>query len=166
MSDDTNTKYITLDDLNYFWMPNGAPCFIANNYDVVDDFCETVESFGFQIYYIITDKESSKTVQAKNDKGVMVPTEIYEYAPAIFKVVNNFTGRAVMESKEAFGNSFCPVKETAEYTMPAIPRVIIDKLDEFFRLVHAQHGTESIVILTFDTTKEGSDGWGVLGIAG
>jgi hypothetical protein len=162
MSDDTNTKYITLDDLNYFWMPNGAPCFIANNYDVVDDFCETVESFGFQIYYIITDKESSKTVQAKNDKGVMVPTEIYQYAPAIFKVVNNFTGRAVMESKEAFGNSFCPVKEAAEYNMPAIPRVIIDKLDEFFRLVHAQHGTESIVILTFDTTKEGSDGWGVL----
>jgi len=162
MSDNTDTKYITLDDLNYFWMPNGAPCFIANNYDVVDDFCDTVESFGFQIYYIITDKETSKTVQAKNDKGVMVPTEVYDYSPAIFKVVNNFTGRAVMESKEAFGNSFCPVKEVAEYNMPPIPRDIIDKLDEFFRLVHAQHGTESIVILTFDTTKEGSDGWGVL----
>ncbi len=162
MSNDNDTKYITLDDLNYFWMPNGAPCFIANNYDVVDDFCETVESFGFQIYYIITDKETSKTIQAKNDKGVMVPTEVYDYSPAIFKVVNNFTGRAVMESEEPFGNSFCPVKEVAEYNMPPIPRVIIDKLDEFFRLVHAQHGTESIVILTFDTTKEGSDGWGVL----
>lgn len=162
MSNDTDNKYITLDDLNYFWMPNGAPCFIANNYDVVDDFCETVESFGFQIYYIITDKETSKTIQAKNDKGVMVPTEVYDYTPAIFKVVNNFTGRAVMESKEPFGNSFCPVKEVAEYNMPPIPRVIIDKLDEFFRLVHAQHGTESIVILTYDTTKEGSEGWGVL----
>jgi hypothetical protein len=38
MSNDTKEiKTITLDDLNYFWMPNGAPCFIANNYDVVDD---------------------------------------------------------------------------------------------------------------------------------
>ena len=163
MSNNTKEiKVITLDDLNYFWMPNGAPCFIANNYDVVDDYCDTVESFGFQIYYIITDKETSKTVQIKNDKGVMVPTEVYDYTPAVFKVVNNFTGRAVMESKEPFGTTFCPVKEVAEYTMPSIPRIIIDKLDEFFRLVHAQHGTESIVILTYDTTKEGSDGWGVL----
>lgn len=157
-----NTKTITLDDLTYFWMPNGAPCFIANNYDVVDDYCETVESFGFQIYYIITDKETSKTVQIKNDKGIMVPTEVYDYTPTIFKVVNNFTGRAVMESKEAFGNAFCPVKEVAEYSMPSIPRTIIDKLDEFFRLVHAQHGSESIVILTYDTEKTGSEGWGVL----
>ena len=163
MSNDIQVaNVITLDDLNYFWMPNGAPCFIANNYDVVDDYCDTVESFGFQIYYIITDKETSKTVQVKNDKGIMIPTEVYDYTPAIFKVVNNFTGRAVMESKEPFGTSFCPVKEIAEYTMPSIPRIIIDKLDEFFRLVHAQHGTESIVILTYDTTKEGSDGWGVL----
>lgn len=163
MSTDTQqTKTMTLDDLNYFWMPNGAPCFIANNYDVVDDYCETVESFGFQIYYIITDKETSKTVQVKNDKGLMVPTEVYEYTPAIFKVVNNFTGRAVMESTEAFGNDFCPVKEVAEYSMPSIPRTIIDKLDEFFRLVHAQHGSESIVILTYDTEKTGPEGWGVL----
>jgi hypothetical protein len=163
MSTDTQEqKFITLDDLTYFWMPNGAPCFIANNYDVVDDFCETVESFGFQIYYIITDKETSKTVQVKNDKGLMVPTEVYEYTPSIFKVVNNFTGRAVMETKEAFGNAFCPVKEVAEYSMPSIPRTIIDKLDEFFRLVHAQHGSESIVILTYDTTKTGTEGWGVL----
>jgi hypothetical protein len=164
MSENTTEekKFITLDDLNYFWMPNGAPCFIANNYDVVDDYCDVVESFGFQIYYIITDKETSKTIQVKNDKNVMVPTEVFEYAPAIFKVVNNFTGRAVMESKEAFGNDFCPVKEVAEYTMPSIPRTIIDKLDEFFRLVHAQHGSESIVILTYDTEKTGSEGWGVL----
>lgn len=162
MSNNTDTKYVTLEDLNFFWLPNGAPCFIANNYDLVDDICEVIESFGFQIYYLITDKQTKKTVQQKNEKNLLVPTEIYEYAPAILKVVNNFTGRAIMDSDEPFGNDFCPVEETAEYKMPAIPRVIIDKLDEFFRLVHSQHGTESIVILTFDTTKEGSDGWGVL----
>lgn len=163
MSNDTlDPNNITLDDLTYFWMENGAPCFIANRWDVIDNICETIESFGFQIYYLITDKSTSKTVQVKNDKGLMVPTEVYSYTPAILKVVNNFTGRAIMDSQDAFGNSFCAVEETAEYKMPPIPRVIVDKLDEFFRLVDAQHKTESIVILTFDTTKEGSDGWGVL----
>jgi hypothetical protein len=67
-----------------------------------------------------------------------------------------------MDSTDPFGNGFASVKETAEYNMPPIPRVIIDKLDEFFRLVDAQHHTESIVILTYDTNKEGSEGWGVL----
>jgi hypothetical protein len=163
MSNDTNTiNTITLDDLNYFWMSNGAPCFIANNYDICDDICDVIEGFGFQIYYVITDKMTSKTIQAKNDKGLMVPTEVYEYTPAVLKVVNNPTGRAVMDASDPFGNNWCPVQETAEYKMPAIPRVIINKLDEFFRLVDAQHKTESIVILTYDTTKEGSDGWGVL----
>lgn len=162
MSNNTDIEYVKLEDLNYFWLPNGAPCFIANNYSLVDDICEVIESFGFQIYYLITDKQTRKTVQQKNEKNVLVSTEVYEYTPAVLKVVNNFTGRAIMDSDEPFGNEFCPVEEVAEYKMPAIPRVIIDKLDEFFRLVHSQHGTESIVILTYDTTKEGSDGWGVL----
>ena len=46
--------------------------------------------------------------------------------------------------------------------MPLIPTVIVDKLDQFFRLVDDQHGTESIVMLTYDMDKEGPEGWGVL----
>ena len=46
--------------------------------------------------------------------------------------------------------------------MPAIPNIIVDKLDQFFRLVHSQHGTESIVILTYDMNATGPEGWGVL----
>lgn len=157
---DPNTA--TLDDFNYFWMDNGAPCFIANNWGVVDDICETIESFGFQIYYLICDKAVPKTVQQKNDKGVMTSVEIYEHSPAILKIVNNFTGRVVMDSPDFFGNNFASVEEVAQYNMPLIPKIIVDKLDEFFRLVDAQHKTESIVILTYDPTKEGPDGWGVL----
>lgn len=162
MSNTIDPNNATLDDFNYFWMSNGAPCFIANNWDVVDNICETIESFGFQIYYLICDKSKQKTVTSKDAKGVSTTYQTYEYSPAILKVVNNFTGRVVMDSNDNFGNSFAAVEEIAEYTMPPIPKVIVDKLDEFFRLVDAQHHTESIVILTYDTTKEGSDGWGVL----
>ena len=162
MSTTIDPNNLTLDNFNYFWMSNGAPCFIANNWDVVDDICESIESLGFQIYYLICDKATSKTVQQKDAKGVMVSTQVYEYEPAVLKVVNNFTGRVVMPSNDSFGNNFAAVEEVAQYNMPPIPRIIVDKLDEFFRLVDAQHHTESIVILTYDTNKEGSDGWGVL----
>lgn len=162
MSETIDPNNLTLDNFNYFWMSNGAPCFIANNWNVVDDICEAIESFGFQIYYLICDKADKKTVSQKDAKGVMVSTQVYEYEPAILKVVNNFTGRVVMPSNDTFGNNFAAVEEVAHYNMPPIPRIIVDKLDEFFRLVDAQHHTESIVILTYDTTKQGSDGWGVL----
>jgi len=162
MPDTIDPSNVTLDDFTYFWMNNGAPCFIVNNWDVVDNVCETIESFGFQIYYLICDKSTPKNVTTKDAKGVSTTTTVYEYTPAVLKVVNNFTGRVVMDSNDAFGNNFAAVEESAEYNMPPIPRVIVDKLDEFFRLVDAQHHTESIVILTYDTTKEGSDGWGVL----
>lgn len=162
MSTTIDPNNLTLDSFNYFWMSNGAPCFIANNWDVVDDICESIESLGFQIYYLICDKATAKTVQQKDSKGVMVSTQVYEYEPSVLKVVNNFTGRVVMPSNDSFGNNFAAVEEVAQYNMPPIPRIIVDKLDEFFRLVDAQHHTESIVILTYDTTKEGSDGWGVL----
>jgi uncharacterized protein (UPF0333 family) len=85
-----------------------------------------------------------------------------ERKPQLFKVVNNFVGRTVTISTDNFPQEFVDVEEECTYTMPFIPRNIIDKLDEFFRLVHSQHGTESIVILTYDTTKEDSSGWGVL----
>jgi hypothetical protein len=64
--------------------------------------------------------------------------------------------------EEDFGPELAVFKEEAHYTMPAIPHVIVEKLDEFFRLIHAKHGSESIVLLTYDTTKEGPEGWGIL----
>lgn len=162
MSTTIDPNNLTLDDFNYFWMSNGAPCFIANNWDVVDNICESIESLGFQIYYLICDKSIPKNVSQKDAKGILTTVKVYEYEPSILKVVNNFTGRVVMPANDPFGNNFAAVEEVAEYSMPPIPKVIVDKLDEFFRLVDAQHHTESIVILTYDTAKEGSDGWGVL----
>lgn len=90
------------------------------------------------------------------------PQPKIERKPQLFKVVKNYVGRAVSISKDEFPSEFIDVEEECSYTMPLIPRQIIDKLDEFFRLIYSQHGTESIVILTYDTTKEGPEGWGVL----
>lgn len=155
---------VQLDDLQYFWLPNGAPCFVANRKDI----CEQVEGLGFQIYYLIANQESvvntTSSKGAKN-KGQTPATYTYQqvtHKGKLIKVVKNIVGRAVGVAEEDLGKDLCSFKEEANYSLPPIPRVMADKLDEFFRLVHAQHGTESIVILTFDTTKEESDGWGIL----
>lgn len=155
----SNTTQITLNDLDYFWLPNGAPCFLANDINI----CEQIESLGFQIYYLIAHKGTTTSNTTSYKAGVpSTTTQNTVYNSKIFKVVNNFVGRAVSEVDEDFGADLVVLKEEAHYTMPAIPHVIVDKLDEFFRLVHAKHGTESIVLLTYDTTKEGSQGWGIL----
>jgi ribosomal protein S27AE len=153
---------VKLEDLNYFWTKSGVPCFMANR----DNIEEEIEFLGFNIYYLICNVATDRKVETNvYDKGVTTKNVSYvtDLSTKIVKIVNNFVGRTVSEIVDEDLFDFDVTRETAEYSLPAIPRVIIDKLDEFFRLVHAQHGTESIVLLTFDPQFEGqSQGWGVL----
>jgi len=166
----------TLDDLQYFWMPSGVPCFIAND----DTICDIVEDLGFNIYYLLCNEKTITVVPAStintsnNNWGSYpnynnspafppaAPTQKIAYAACLFKVINNFVGRVIEKSKDELPETFLSLQETCEYTMPAIPNSLIEKMDQFFRLVHSQHGTESIVLLTYDMEKSGPEGWGVL----
>lgn len=150
---------VSLDDLNYFWMPNGAPCFMADR----EDICEIVESLGFQIYYLIANLEEEKTVDGKDAQNKPIKYTVSEFTGSLLKVVNNMVGRSIAIAEEPFpSDQFAAVKTEAYYSLPKIPYSLIEKLDEFFRVVDAQHGTESIVILTFDPNVDDSSGWGVL----
>lgn len=150
---------VTLDDLDVHWAENGLPIFLANR----DDICDVVESMGFSIYYLLGNitKVSSKSTTHPTTKAV-ISEKIETSTMQLFKVVNNFVGRSVSLCNDPFSRAFLFVEESAIYTMPAIPHVLIDKLDQFFRLIDAQHGTESIVMLTYDMEKSGPEGWGIL----
>lgn len=156
-----NSPSIQLEDLNYFWTKSGVPCFMADRENIE----ELVEQLGFNIYYLICNIAEDREVK-KNfyDKGVnkTETTYVTDIKTSIVKIVNNFVGRSVSEVKDEDIYDFTPVRETAEYNLPPIPHTIVSKLDEFFRLVDAQHGTEAIVILTFDPNFTDSSGWGVL----
>lgn len=162
------TKQYTIDDLTHYVMPNGLLCFVGNKPDI----CEIVESMGYNMYYILADNATKKsyTNQTKSEwiNGSHVPgttTTFYEEERemALFKVVKNLIGRAVAISEDSFGSQFAGITPVAHYHLPPIPISLIKKLDEFFRLVDAKHGTESIVLLTFDDSNpESSDSWGVL----
>lgn len=150
---------VTLDDLDVHWAENGLPIFLANR----DDICDIVEAMGFSIYYLLGNATKITSKSVTNPTTKVVSTEKIENSTMqLFKVVNNFVGRSVSLSNDPFSGSFLSVEETALYSMPAIPNVLIDKLDQFFRLIDAQHGTESIVMLTYDMDKEGPEGWGIL----
>jgi len=168
---DVATQEITLDDLNHFWSAEGLPVFYADR----DDICDIVEGMGFSIYYLLANykkevkpptnnnkQSNNNNKQQNNGKQTTSFAPTYVNETHWFKVVNNFVGRTVSKCSPSLSDDFVSVQESAHYTMPPIPHVIVDKLDQFFRLVDAQHGTESIVMLTYDTTKEGSEGWGIL----
>jgi hypothetical protein len=153
---------VKLEDLTYFWTKAGAPCFMANRPNIEEE----IEFLGFNIYYLICNVPHERKIEhkAQTNPYVAARTEyVTEYTTNIVKVVNNFVGRSVTVVEDEDIYDFEAVRAQAEYNLPPIPRVIVDKLDEFFRLVDAQHGTESIVMLTFDPNFEGSsEGWGVL----
>lgn len=161
------TQEYTLDDLVHYWMDDGLPMFLAD----LDDICDIVEGIGFNIYYLLANEEKTITPPAPSYNKNTTPPAGQTYAPPaptikknsqIYKIVNNFIGRTVSIANPSFADDVISVEESAVYNMPLIPFVLIDKLDQFFRLVDAQHGTESIVMLTYDTNKEGPEGWGIL----
>jgi hypothetical protein len=162
MSNTNDTAPITLDDLKYVWTPSGLPCFYADRPGIE----EMIESLGFSIYYLVCNIATDKTIPAPAvtppyTGPAAKPTVVTEFTTGIVKVVKNIIGRSVSKVSDHV-LELDSVRESALYTMPPIPKVIVDKLDEFFRLVDAKHGTESIVILTFDPSKNDSSGWGVL----
>ena len=159
----------TLEDLTHFWMSDGLPVFIAE----YDNICDIIESMDFSIYYILGNLEKTVTPSTSTNSGTVnynnnnktatvTPTPVIQKTMQLFRVVNNIVGRTVTPVSTSFDDSIASLEEEAIYNMPPIPHILIDKLDQFFRLVDAQHGTESIVMLTYDMDKEGSDGWGIL----
>jgi hypothetical protein len=162
MNTENSEKVYTLEDLNYFWTKSGVPCFMADR-DGIEDI---VESLGYNIYYLIANIAEDRKIENKvweKNKQVTTTTWVTDLNTSIVKVVNNFVGRSLSKVEKEDIYDFTPVREEATYNLPAIPRIIVDKLDEFFRLVEAQHGTESIVMLTFDPQFAGSSqGWGIL----
>lgn len=165
MSETIKVEPVKLEDLNYFWTKSGLPCFYADRENIVD----IIEDLGFSIYYMICTVAEDRpntgsttiTYSSTTTTSSTPAKPIVDYTTSIVKVVNNIVGRSVSVVEEDLSD-LAVVRETAEYNLPPIPRIIVDKLDEFFRLVDAQHGTESIVLLTFDPSKNDSSGWGVL----
>lgn len=140
-------KKLGLEDLDHFWLANGAPCFIGN----VKDICDHVEALGYQIYFVIAEEK----IAYEENKVTK-----YTYQTQVFKVTNNYAGRSVTPCDDVV--KLETLEKNAWFSLPKIPWSLVEKIDAFFRKVDDKLGVESIVLLTYDSEKTGPEGWGVL----
>lgn len=167
MSQNTDNQKVqivqNIEDLTVMWTDEGLPVFIADTPDIV----EKAKSYGFSIFYVLGCLEEiikPKLISQKNINTQPSHTTQpqYKYESKIFKVVSNFIGTLVTPAEDVSISSLGILRPECLYTMPLIPKVIVSKLDDFFRSVEKIHNSEAIVLLTFDTTKDDSSGWGIL----
>lgn len=82
-----------------------------------------------------------------------------------YKVVNNLTSFSItpvnQDDADFIGLNKITV-DTVKFQLPKIPYELREKMDQFFRIVDKKYGTESIVLLTFDPSKNDSSGWNIL----
>lgn len=152
MTDVEVFELIPLDQLKQFDLPNGMPCFIGD----VADICKHVESHGYNFYYVMGIEQYS-TTDNKVTKTLTRPT--------IFKVVSTIVSRSVTVADPS-ELGLDTMSSQAWYSLPLIPREIVQMMEDFFRQVEDVHNTESIVLLTYDPRHLDTDnptaGWGVL----
>lgn len=140
---------VPMEELNYFWViEDEVPCFIGD----VEDITKHADTYGYEIYYVLANRE----VTTKGANNVVHTS----YEPSTWKVINTFVGRAIVPADGEI--ALTTLETNAWYSLPKIPWELVQRIDTFFRAVDKKHSTESIVILTFDSTKDDSSGWGVL----
>lgn len=145
-------ELIPLENLKQFDLPNGMPCFIGD----VDEVCKHIEAHNYSFYYVMGIEQYNVT----ENKTIKTATR-----PTIFKVVSTIVSRSVTVADPA-ELGLDTMTSQAWYSLPLIPRNLVQMMDDFFRQVEEKFNTESIVLLTFDPrfleSENPSDGWGIL----
>lgn len=154
------------------WFEN-TPVFIAHTgyKDLVDQikehgcwYYENNEAYNIvpQIFYVLA--MHKKTLKTQNAGGTATTTSI-ERKPRLLKVVTNIIGNSVtvVDDKSV---DLEDLEEKAFFSLPQIPYELVNDIDDFFRKVFSEKGTESIIIFTYDVayleSEDPSEGWGLL----
>jgi hypothetical protein len=126
----------------------GPPVYIATQ----DDVQSKVEAHGINSYYVLGIEEYLDDKKVKRKR------------PAVFKVLKSDSFYYVQPVESAVALE--KVVPKWELSLPKMPYELIKKIEQFFRSVFADIGTEATVILTYDfafrNTENESQGWGVL----
>lgn len=137
--------------------------YILNDGEEMSDLVEAVvTATGAQLFYVLGTKVETKTV-TKGSKATIEKTS----TSGIFKVVRNMVTYAITEvdlSDDDLGLG--TLRTGASFMLDPIPWALLDKVDVFLRKVFEMHGTEAVVLLSYDKTylnhENPEQGWGVL----
>ena len=139
------TKELTQEDFPHVTY-NGIPLFFNNS---KDDIKNILKVFNLTHFYVLG---TAKEFDSQSNKT-------YNDGVRLFLVTNNTLGVSIQYVYES------PLEDITIGTklkLPKIPRQMIASIDAFFREVYKKNSTEGIVILTYDTAKEGAEGWGYI----
>lgn len=131
---------------------DNLPVFVASADDKTT--MSLIEAKKFKVYYLI----GSEDYQYETKSSANISVKKTATRTRTFKVVNNLLGRSVSSADNLVDLWKPPTG--LELNLPRIPIQLIDKIDSFFRHVDEKLKTESIVILTYDSTIGGMEGWG------
>jgi len=141
-----------LQELGYVRHIGPLPLFWGAETDSMKD----IEEAGFQDYYLLAQEKIALPPQQGK-------AQEYAYRPTIFLITKTIMGRAVTLAEPKDINLFQSTNESAQYFMPKMPWEMVQKMDAFFRLTYKKHGSEAILVLTYDMdyvgTENPSAGW-------
>lgn len=148
------------------WANDVFPVYTTNGIkdEDVEEMIEDIHNSGYQIFYLIANEATKQQIETKMTSSYTKRETIVTKSPKILKCTKNIAGRSV--SAVTTGSlPFGAVKPQAFYNLPKMSAEFVERLDDFFRFVHNQHGTEAIVIFTYDSTylesDNPADGWGI-----
>jgi proteasome lid subunit RPN8/RPN11 len=147
---DTKTEQAqpTVDELEVVTMPDGNPLYIATDAKIVEQIVES----GVSIFYVLGKRSRKITDTTKNTTSTKVEA-------ALFKVVSTILGTAKFPVTTT--TMLAEIPHTAEYSLPPLPMTLVRKVEKFLRMIGKEHGTEAVVLLTYDVNSDDSSGWGV-----
>lgn len=173
-SDIVNDETTDAERVQYFTAPNGFPVVLTNHVDILKWVKQDHPEWF--MYYLLGDKVSERIeydvwVTNEYNHSVKKPVHtFYDHSLALFKVIYNEIGYSVTEVHADALESIdlTPIKEGFGFVLPKIPKELLDRVDQFLRLVDEKQRSEAIVLLTFDPLSVDNagnfepKGWGVL----
>ena len=141
---------VPLEQIPYFLMADGTKVYIGT----IGETGKHLEANGVDAYFIL----ATEKFTWKDDKNVTHT----DYKPQIFSVSANLAIKAVMGVGGDKDFHMDVVEEKVWFTLPRIPQELVQLMDDFFREAYKKHGTESILLLTYDPEVGGAEGWGML----
>lgn len=131
-------------------LPSGKNLYIGDEPDIID-----LAAQGEIGTFFVLGSQTPVVSGAKATHAAYGPP-----VPAVFKVVRNMVGTAILEVKDN-DLGLQKFKPTVYFNLPKIPWGMVQTLDAFFRKIDTDlGGSEAIVILTYDRRCNDSSGWG------
>lgn len=118
---------------------------------------EQIEAAGYPIYYLVANKSTAVK------EGTVTK---FVHSTSILRIESSFIGRSIQEVNGKDLGLLCTIEPNNYYTLPKMPYAFTQRVESFFRTAHKVHGTEAILILTFDPAYVGTsnpgEGWGCI----